>query len=84
MSFWKKLNQGHQFLGMMDEDIKTYSSAVQLFIKEEFNFALSLLRTIHQSFAKLNKICKEVINPQEEDMNLAMSLMNHEVKTKIV
>lgn len=81
MSFWKKLNQGQQFLSMTNEDIKSYGSAVQLFIKEEFNFALSLLRTIHQSFAKLNKICKELINPQTEDMNLSLSLMNHEVIT---
>lgn len=83
MTFWKKLNQGHEFLGMPNEDINKYSSAVGMFIKEEFNFALNLMRSIHQCFAALNKICKELATPQEKDMNIAISLMNHEVKYKI-
>lgn len=78
-SFWKKLNQGQEFLGMADEIIKKGSSAIQIFFKEELNFALALLRSIHQRFANLNKICKGITYPNNEDMAVAMSLMNHEV-----
>lgn len=79
ITFWKKLNQNQEFLGLSNEDIKNCSSAVKIFITEEFNFALNLIQKIHQCFATLNKICKEQTNPDEKDITIAVSLLNHEV-----
>lgn len=77
--FWKKLNQSQEFLGIANEDIKKCSSAIEIFIRQEFNFALNLLHNIHQCFAVLNKICKDQTNPDEKYITIALSLLNHEV-----
>lgn len=79
MTFWKKLNQGHEFLSMANEVIETQSSAIQIFIKEEFNYALRILRTVHQCFATLNKMCKGLACPHEKEIDIAIALMKYEV-----
>lgn len=57
----------------------TTDSPVALFLNEELNSSVSLIKFVHKCFSSLKKAIKEVSEPAEDDLVIANSLMCQKV-----
>ncbi|KAG5876642.1 hypothetical protein JTB14_012987 [Gonioctena quinquepunctata] len=74
---WKTFDQTFP-QRMPNEKITGEKSAVEIFLNEEFGNALVLLQMIHKCFGSLKKTCKGLVAPDEMDLAVGSSLLNHE------
>ncbi|XP_030763708.1 cytoplasmic dynein 2 heavy chain 1 [Sitophilus oryzae] len=75
LSLWRKLNHGQDYIRLSIPEQTPYDSSIETYIAEEYCIGLRLIQTIHKSLTNLNKVAKGTVEPDENDVSIAESLI---------
>lgn len=82
-NLWKKINQGQDFVRLdsfeLSQNRPNNESAIETFVAEEFSTGVTVIQSIHRTFAHLNKVLKSGLELDENDQVLVRQIIQSKV-----
>lgn len=82
-NLWKKINQGQDFVRLdsfeLSQNRPNNESAIETFVAEEFSTGVTVIQSIHRTFAHLNKVLKSGLELDENNQVLVRQIIQSKV-----
>lgn len=85
-NLWKKINQGQDFVRIDSFELsknRPNESTIETFVAEEFSTGVTVIQSIHRTFAHLNKVIKSGLELDENNQVLVRQIIQSKVCSKL-